>query len=377
MRERIVITGIGMETPLGRDPREVLRRVEAGEGAAKPITGFAMEPLPCPVVAAVTDFRAQEYVTEVKTVRLMNRDAQLAVGAARLALRDANLSVGREYLAEDIGLFGATGLAGLPLNDVLPLIRASSATDGRFDPARFGEAGLKAVSPILSFKILGNMPICFVAINEGIKGVNAIFTPWEGQGAQAIECGVRALRHGQARCALVGGCDVKTHELAFLSLEQQGVFDSWRTTGTGAIPGEGAVFLVLENEPDAAARGARIYARITGMGLRTHVRGVSRAATYGELLAPVAAGGARFRSLISAANGEVSRQQDEEAALKATGVTTERVLAPKRHAGDLFAAAAFLQVALAAQAVLQTGGRVLANCFGHGSEQAVFVLNKP
>ena len=366
-----------MVTPLGSDPAEVLRRVDAGECAARKPASFAADSYACPVCAAVTDLRAQDYVSEAKTVRLMNRDAQLAVAAARLALRDANLTVGREYLAEDIGLFGATGLAGLPLNDVMPLIRASSATDGRFDTARFGEAGLKAVSPILSFKILGNMPICFVAINEGIKGGNAIFTPWEGQGAQAMECGVRSLRNGQARCALVGGCDVKAHELSFLSLEQQGVFDSWRTTGSGSIPGEGAVFLVLENESDALARGVRAYARWTGMALGTHVQRANRVSTYGELLAQATTGGANFRCLISSANGEVSLEQNEVAALKGMRITSEHTLAPKRYAGDLFAAAAFLQVAMAAQATHQLGGRALANCFGHGSEQAVFILEKP
>jgi 3-oxoacyl-[acyl-carrier-protein] synthase II len=377
MRDAIVITGIGMVTPLGNDDGEVLRRVKAGECAAKQPADFAADAFACPVCAAITDFHAPDYVSELKTIRLMNREAQLAVAAARLALRDANLTVGREYLAEDIGLFGATGLAGLPLPEVMPLIRASSAADGRFDVTRFGGAGLKAVSPILSFKILGNMPICFVAINEGIKGANAIFTPWEGQGAQTIECGVRALRNWQARCALVGGCDVKTHELSFLSLEQQGVFDSWRTTGSGAIPGEGSVFLVLEKESDASVRGAKAYARLTGMALRTLGLGTNHVSDYGELFKQTAAIGQRFRSIISAANGDTSHQRDEEAALCETRITGESTLAPKKHTGDLFAAAAFLQVALAAQAVHQFGGRTLANCLGHGTEQAVFVLEKP
>ena len=377
MLDPIVITGIGMVTPLGNDPKEVLRRIQMGECAAKAPANFASDAFTCPVCANIADFCAQDYVSKVKSVRLMNRDAQLAVAAARLALRDANLTIGVDYLAGDIGLYGATGLAGLPLKDVMPLIRMSSATDGKFDISRFGGAGLKAVSPILSFKILGNMPICFVAINEGITGPNAIFTPWEGQGAQAIECGVRAIRNNHARCALVGGCDVKTNELSFLSLQQQGIFDSWQKTGSGVIPGEGSIFLVLEKETSAVARGARIYARLSRMVLRTHCRNTNHASTYCELFKQATSDSRIYQGIISADNGVISFQQDEEAALKEMRISGNLILAPKKQVGDLYAAAAFLQVAIAAQASHDLQGCTLANCFGHGSEQAVFVLEQP
>ncbi len=152
----------------------------------------------------------------------------------------------------EVGLFGATGLAGLPLTEVLPLVKASVTEDGTMDLERFGRVGLKSISPLLSFKILGNMPLCFVSICENIQGPNCIYTPWEGQGAQAIEGGFRAIQSGQARCAVVGGCDVKTHELAFITLEQQGLFETWRTEKRGVVPGEGAVFLVLEELEDGA-----------------------------------------------------------------------------------------------------------------------------
>jgi 3-oxoacyl-[acyl-carrier-protein] synthase II len=376
MSNPIVITGIGMVTPLGSDPIEVLRRIQDGERAPETPAPFNAEAFDCPVCAQVADFQAQSFASEVKTVRLMNRDAQLAIAAARMALRNANLGVGGDYSSEEIGIFGATGLAGLPVKEIAPLIRASSGEDRRFDLNRFGEAGLKAVSPILSFKILGNMPICFVAINEGIKGPNAIFTPWEGQGAQAIECGVRALKNGQARCALVGGCDVKTHELSFLSLQQQGVFDSWRESGRGVVPAEGAVFLVLELAEAARARGARIYAQLSRFGLSTHFRDTSRVLAYRGALERAKARGVDFPTIVCSADGAPAKRQEEESALRELQITSQRSLAPKTQVGDLFAAAALLQVGLAALAVRESGGRVLATCFGHGSEQAAFVLEE-
>ena len=199
----------------------------------------------------------------------MNRDAQMAVVAARLAMEDAGVRSGATYASEDIALFGATGMTGLPVEEISRLVECSAGQDGSLDLNRLGQVGLKRVRPVLSFKILANIPICFVSIFEGIRGENGVYTPWEGQGARAIEAGVRAIRQGRAACALVGGCDVKTHEFSFISLQQLGVFDSWRDQGRGIVPGEGAAFLVLENESAARDRGGRMYARFARCSFAT------------------------------------------------------------------------------------------------------------
>jgi 3-oxoacyl-(acyl-carrier-protein) synthase len=310
-------------------------------------------------------------------IRLMNRDAQLAVAAAHLALSDAGVKPGGSYAPEEIALYGATGLAGLPLAEVIPLVKASTGRDGQFDPTRFGQAGLRAVSPILSFKILSNMPLCFVSICENIQGPNAVFTPWEGQGAQAIETAIRAIECGDAGCALAGGCDVKTHELAFLSLEQHGLFASWRQHQAGVVPGEGAVFLVLETADRAITRGAQIYAQVSGFSLRTHRMGTTRADTYDDVFNGLGLRPESLSALVSADNGDVESGQDERQALSCRKIAAATTLHPKKQCGDLFAAAAALQVGLAALLAARDGGRVLANCFGHGSEQAAFVLTPP
>jgi 3-oxoacyl-(acyl-carrier-protein) synthase len=289
--------------------------------------------------------------------------------------------VGRDYAPDEIALFGATGMAGLPLREVAPLIKASVGADGKFDLRRFGEAGLKAINPLLSFKILSNMPLCFVSMCENIQGPNSIYTPWEGQGAQAIEAGMRALEWGDARCALVGGCDVKTHELAFISLEQQGLFRSWRETGQGLVPGEGAVFLVLEPEAACAARGVKPYARLTGCRcatLRQAAAASSRAQTYARLLQALLQPStvkSQLSTLAGSADGDPAAAAAEAQALASARIACETRIYPKRHAGNLFAAAAPLQVALGALWARQLARRVLANCFGHGSEQAAFLLD--
>jgi 3-oxoacyl-(acyl-carrier-protein) synthase len=289
-------------------------------------------------------------------------------------LQDAGIKPGANCPPESVALFGATGLAGLPLREVAPLIRVSAGEKGGFDLSRFGTAGLKAVSPILSFKILANMPFCFVSINENIQGVNAIYTPWEGEGAQAIEAGIRAVQAGDANCALVGGCDVKTHELAFATLQQLGLFASWTEVGKGVVPAEGAACLMLETEQHALARGARIYARVGAVGLRPRVSGEDVRQAQIRLLSHL--GLDRVAAVVSSANGEVGPEQQERSVLDAAGISTGLTIAPKKHAGDLFAAAGLLQVALGASLVESGFERVLVNCFGHGGTQAAFVLEQ-
>jgi 3-oxoacyl-(acyl-carrier-protein) synthase len=371
LSETVVITGIGMVTPLGADALSVLARVEAGDVAHGPPPEFDASPFSCPVCASIGDFQPRDHIAETKLIRLMSRDAQLAVAAAHLALRDAALRPDSCHAPEEIGVFGATGLAGLPVREILPMLEASTDAGGCFDLEKFGESGLRAVSPILSFKILSNMPVCFVSICENIQGPNAVYTPWEGHGARAIEAGILALQSGDARCVLVGGCDVKTHALAFLALEQLGLFESWKRSGSGLVPGEGAAFLVLETEATARSRQAKVHARIAEWKFQCQ-QDEPQAAVLEAVIRGLAH--PQAGSIVAAANSDPALDQAEAGALARVGASGLPTLSPKKQFGDLFAAAAPLQVALGALAAKQSGKPVLADCFGHGTEQAAFFL---
>ncbi len=379
MSRAVAITGIGMITPLGKTAPEVWARLARGETAHAPPGSFDASAFACPWCAEVKDFQPELYTREPKMLRLMNRDSQLAVAAAHLALADAELRIGIDYPPEAVALFGATGTAGMPLGEIGGLIRSSVSPAGQFDPVRFGRDGLRAINPLLSFKILSNMPVCFVSISENIQGPNAIYTPWEGQGAQAIDAGRRAILRGEVPCALVGGCDVKTHDQAFLTLEQQGWFEPWNQGRTGPVPGEGAVFLVLEAEEQAQARGARCHARLAGRGFATHFPGESLPdACAAALRQALGTPPHVSRILISAADGNAAAEWAEASALASLpGPPAETVIRPKRQAGNLFAAAAAFQVGLGAWLAGQEQCRVQGHCFGHGSEQAAFILEAP
>jgi 3-oxoacyl-[acyl-carrier-protein] synthase II len=366
----VVITGLGMVTPLGSCARDVLDRIRHGETAAQR-PPFA-DAFPCPWFAPVLDFDAEQHFPDNKTLRLMNRDAQMAVVAARRALEDAGIRPGESYPAEDIALYGATGLSGVPSEEIQRLIENAAGPDGSLDLERFGRVALKRIRPVLSFKILANMPICFVSIFENLRGPNAVYTPWEGNGAQAIAAGIRAIRRGEVPCAVVGACDVKTRALSFVSLQQLGVFDSWISCGCGAIPGEGAAFLVLENEEQARRRCARVLAQVRDYRLCSTICDSSLSTAHLDTLNRHEVEGGM--SLVAAGDGDPVFSRAEVEIFQRAGVHGSEILHPKRHVGNFLAAAAALQLALAAElAVRQEGPRhVLAHCSGYGTEHGAF-----
>jgi 3-oxoacyl-(acyl-carrier-protein) synthase len=329
----------------------------------------------CPVCAPILDFNAYDYYPDNKSLRFMSRDAQLAVVAARLAMEDADLRAGQSYSAEDIALYGSTGIAGMTVEEITRIIRFAANEDGSLNLHDFGRVALKRVRPALSFKILANMPICFVSIFQNIKGPNAIYTPWEGNGAQAIAAGIRAIRRGDVPCALVGGCDVKTRELSFINLQQLGMFNSWKQFGHGCVPAEGAVFLMLEDEEAATKRGKKAYARIRSYKQGSSWSGSGLDATLLRILSELKED-CRPTKVFASGDGDAVISEAENKALGQTAFETIDLIRPKSNIGNLFAAAAAAQFALAAVFASQQaiGQRVLANCFGYGTEQASFVL---
>ena len=369
----VVITGIGMVTPLGNSPEKVLERIFNNESAAiEP--EFETSEFDCSLCAPVSDFGPEHYFPDNKSLRLMNRDAQMAVVAAHLAMEDAKVSSDTTYPAEDIALYGSTGVAGMSVEEITRIIRYAACEDGTLNLESFGKIALRRVRPVLSFRILANMPICFVSIFQNIKGPNAVYTPWEGHGAQAIATGIQAIKRGLVQCAIVGGCDCKTHELSFINLQQLGIFESWKKSGKGCVPGEGSVFLVLEDEETANQRGKKAYAKISDYKLSSVT---SNSPLKDMLLSTMSELKINGKAkVIAASDGDVAIAEDEKLVLEHLGLDSQKLLKPKSNIGNLFAAAAAVQVALAAKLTgrHETKQQIIANCFGHGSEYASFVL---
>jgi len=385
----VAVTGIGLVTPLGCNPGEILSAISKGRTAHQKPSGFDPSGFLCPVAGEVHDRCIDELVKDRKEARLMGRDALLAVAAARLALQDSGIVFGRDCSPEDVALVGATGMAGLPFGEIEALVRASADDHGWFDLRLFGEKGLRVTRPVISFKILNNMPLCFVSIFEGIQGTNLIFNPWEGQGALAIWEGIRCIERGEARLAVAGGCDCKSHNLAFVTLQQYGMFDSWRRSGTGMVPGEGAGFLVLERASVARKRKACIYCLFRRVGHASDLDAMTGYTSRWHPLAEAMENGMRDAEtrpgiVFSGVDGDIAGDAVENEALERVGLARLPSIAVKLHVTNLFAAAAVTNVGLAAYA-LSSGafagaarGRsspaAIVNCFGPGTEKVSFLL---
>ena len=374
MMQSVVITGIGMVTPLGRYPNKILDRLSSNEAVfTKP--SFETAKFDCSLYAPITDFDTESFFPENKALRFMNRDAQMAVVAAHLAMDDAEVRADETYPAENIALYGSTGVTGLSVEEITRIIKYAVDDNGSLSLERFGKMALKRVRPVLSFRILANMPICFVSIFENIKGPNAVYTPWEGQGAQAIAAGIRAIIRGDVPCALVGGCDVKTRELSFINLQQLGVFESWKQFGKGCIPGEGAAFIMLELEEKAIKRGKMAYARINDYKIGSLCKKSRMKDTFQSVISEFNINSS-LAAVIAGGDGDVSIAESEQQALEAVGLRPQIMFKPKFQIGNLFAAAASIQIGLAAVLAGRWKNRhqFIANCFGYGSEQASFLL---
>jgi len=253
-----VVTGIGMITPLGADARETLQAWRSGRRAEfAPAAEFSGTPLEGAETAVAAAFDPGERLGSRRMLKYMSGAAVLGCVAAHEASADADVS-GR-FRPERVGIYAGVGLAAARAEDVVPVLRASVDEEGRFSSRLLGERGLAVANPLLSFKILANVPPCLVSIIEKVKGPSLIFTPWEGQTGQAFFEAWRAVADGEVDCALAGAAETAAHPSTLAYLVQAGLLRP------GERAADGAAYVVIERAGSAQADGRRVYARIAGM----------------------------------------------------------------------------------------------------------------
>ena len=254
----VVVTGVGVVSPLGDSAQDLHGRLCAGDSALAAVQLFDVGDLAVPLGAEVRDFAAREYLGE-GNLRPLDRTAQLAASAAQKALEDAALP------AED----RRRRSVGFILGTVFGSVRTISAFD-----RRALEAGPKYVKPLDFANSVINAAAGQTAIWHGLPGVNSTICGGTSSGLQALAYGADLIRHGRAEILVAGGAEELCFE-SFLGYQRTGrIAGSRNGTAACATPfaagrngfllGEGAAFLVLESEASAGARGARIQGRLTG-----------------------------------------------------------------------------------------------------------------
>ncbi|MBM4026450.1 MAG: beta-ketoacyl-[acyl-carrier-protein] synthase family protein [Planctomycetes bacterium] len=282
---RVVVTGLGAVSPLGLGVPETWAGLCAGRCGIRRIRAFDPTGLPCEWAGEVPEYRIQERVprTYRKAVKLMCRDIELAVLAAGEAITSGGLvtkGIDPEKVNIDPTRFGINIGAGIICCDLVELgpAVAASTLDGRFDLHKWGREGLQLVTPLWLLKYLPNMPACHIGIIHDMQGPSNTITCSEAAAHLALGEAAQVIARGDADLALAGGAEAKVNQMMIL---RQHLLRRAVSTGTGdpeticrpfdanacgAIFGEGAAMLVLENLDHARRRNARILAEIAGIG---------------------------------------------------------------------------------------------------------------
>jgi 3-oxoacyl-(acyl-carrier-protein) synthase len=187
-------------------------------------------------------------------LKYMSEAAVLGSLAAREALEEAK--VRNRFSPERLGLYSGIGLAAANFGEVQRMIEESVDANGSFSCHLFGKRGLAATNPLMSFKILANIPACLISIMEQIKGPNLILTPWEGQTGAALLEAWRAVTSGEVDCALAGAADSAAYPAALVYLQKTGLLRE------GEYPASSAAYFVLERFETAETDRKRFYAHV-------------------------------------------------------------------------------------------------------------------
>jgi 3-oxoacyl-[acyl-carrier-protein] synthase II len=284
-----VITGMGVITPIGIGLSTFWDALIQGQSGVHTIEAFDPAGLPTRFAGEVRGYDAKKFVpsSQRKNLKIMARDIQLAVGAAKLAIEDAGLWEHRPEPNRFGVEFGAS-MASSDLNELAPSAQGSGSAQG-IDYKKWGAMAMSAMPPLWMLKYLPNMPACHISILYDLQGPNNSITQSEAASTLAIGEAYRIVARGAADLMLAGGCDSKVHPLMMIrfglleisskrndSPEQAcRPFDADRD---GVVPAEGAGALVLESLEHARSRGAKIYAEVVGFGSGCDAIGVSRSA---------------------------------------------------------------------------------------------------
>ncbi len=273
---RVVVTGIGIVSPIGTGVRDFWEAMLAGRIGARTITRFDTDGYPSRIAAEIDNFDPADHM-DPKRVRWTDRFAQYAVAAARGALDDAGIS--KNGPREDVGVFIGSALGGV------------AYADEQHDV--FRQRGLSSVRPLLAISVFGGSATCNVALEFDVRGPTVANANSCASGAVAIGEAFRAVHRGDLRAAIAGGAEAPLSPLCFGAFTVIGAMSTrnedpqhasrpFDRDRDGFVMAEGAGMLWIERYEDAVARGANIYGEIRGFGASNDAHHMSAPRPGGE-----------------------------------------------------------------------------------------------
>jgi 3-oxoacyl-[acyl-carrier-protein] synthase II len=274
---RVVVTGMGMVTPMGPDLESTWSALLAGRSGVGPIGLFDARTFPTRIAAEVKDFRLDAYLEEPRRWTEHSRNTKFALAAAQMAIRDSGLAETRPDLdRRRFGVYLGSGEGQQDFPRFVSLINRTTR-DGRVDTAEFTRLGVKELHPIRESEQEPGTPSGHLASQFGARGPNANCLTACAASSQAIGEAFELVRRGRADVMLSGGTHSMIHPFGvtgFILLTALSTRNDEPTRASrpfdrdrdGFILGEGAGMLVLEELEHARSRRARIYGEVVGYG---------------------------------------------------------------------------------------------------------------
>ncbi len=285
-RRRVVVTGLGIVSPVGNTVSEAWASISAGKSGIGRITRFDPASFPSQIAGEVKNFDPAQFLNP-KEVRRMDVFIHFGLVAAMEALKDSGIEANPSY-AERAGVCIGSGIGGLPM-----IADTHSA---------YLEGGVRKISPFFIPGTIINMISGNLSIMYGLKGPNLALVTACTTGNHSIGEAARIIEYGDADVMVAGGAESAVHELGIggfcaaraLSTrndQPEAASRPWDKDRDGFVMGEGAGVLVLEELEHAKARGARIYCELSGYGMSADAH---------HITAPPEDGDGARRSMINA-----------------------------------------------------------------------------
>ncbi|MBP5987222.1 MAG: beta-ketoacyl-ACP synthase II [Azonexus sp.] len=262
-RRRVVITGLGLISPVGNSVEEGWQNIIAGVSGIAPVTRFDTSTFPVKFAGEVKNFDITQYIS-AKDARRMDRFIHYGLAAGMQAVRDAGLDKEGSADPERVGVAIGSGIGGLPLIE--------ETKD------EYIAGGVRKVSPFFVPGSIINMISGNLSIEYGFKGPNLAIVTACTTGTHSIGEAARLIEYGDADVMVAGGAESTVSPLGMggfsaaraLSTRNEDPTTAsrpWDKDRDGFVLGEGAGVLVLEEYEHAKARGAKIYAEVAGYGM--------------------------------------------------------------------------------------------------------------
>ncbi len=277
LNRRVVVTGLGIISPVGLSIAEAWRNILAGNSGVRPITAFDVSEFPVRFGGTIEGFEVTDYISK-KDARKMDTFIHYGVAAGVQAIRDAGLEIG-EQNAERIGVSIGSGIGGLP------------GIERNYHAYLHG--GPRKISPFFVPGNIINMISGNLSIMYGLKGPNIAMVTACTTGTHSIGEAARIIAYGDADVMVAGGAEMATtptglggfaavKALSTRNDDPQTASRPWDMDRDGFVLGDGAGVMVLEEYGHARSRGATVYAELVGYGMSGDAHHMTQPSENGE-----------------------------------------------------------------------------------------------